>query len=520
MKFLAVIKEKDVFPEKKTSEDGVRYEDRPTGKAIVFDEEGKIALVGTKVNSYYLLPGGGIDPGESVEDGIVRECLEEIGCDVRLDRPLGIIEDYRTRDKKHCINYCYTAKLRGEKGKLTLTEEEIKNGLHVIWVPPEKAIAILKDETEQLKRGEVTFYNTGFNILRDFHFLNQLSNIGAENERIYLFTDYRGRFYSSTKYRGAAVDIPRLETFFNKLGFELFVRPFSSINFRTQDYANKWVLYQSSEDPGLFYRSYVDDIILGLHHQGAKLIPNIFQHRAHHNKHFMEILRDLQNISEVKNVKARRYGTYEDYQNEINNLKESDFVLKSSNTSKSRGVYLLKSLKEKIDIPKFASRTLSTQNIRYFIEWIKTGKKPLVISNNRHKFVLQQYVSGLKGDYRIVIYGNKYYVLYRENRPNDFRASGSMRFHDEIELPTGILDYSRKIFENFEVPYIALDIGFDDKNFYLFEFQFISFGQYTLEKSKFFYQADNEGKWNKVYETPDLEREISSSVAAYIKKRQ
>jgi hypothetical protein len=67
---------------------------------------------------------------------------------------------------------------------------------------------------------------------------------------------------------------------------------------------------------------------------------------------------------------------------------------------------------------------------------------------------------------------------------------------------------------------MAIDIGFDDKNFYLFEFQFINFGQYTLEKSKFFYQADNEGKWNKVYETPDLEREISSSVAAYIKKRQ
>lgn len=64
----------------------------------------------------------------------------------------------------------------------------------MIWVSLEEATAILKDETEQLKRGEVTFYNTGFNILRDFHFLNQLSNIGVENERIYLFTDYRGQF--------------------------------------------------------------------------------------------------------------------------------------------------------------------------------------------------------------------------------------------------------------------------------------------------------------------------------------
>ncbi len=26
-------------------------------------------------------------------------------------------------------------------------------------------------------------------------------------EKVYLFTDYRGQFYSSTKYRGAAVDL-------------------------------------------------------------------------------------------------------------------------------------------------------------------------------------------------------------------------------------------------------------------------------------------------------------------------
>jgi len=43
--------------------------------------------------------------------------------------------------------------------------------MYVVWVSMDEAIKTLKKETEQLKRGEVKFYNTGFNILRDYLFL-------------------------------------------------------------------------------------------------------------------------------------------------------------------------------------------------------------------------------------------------------------------------------------------------------------------------------------------------------------
>jgi len=175
MDSLAIFRQKDVFPQK-IEEKGVVFEDRLTGKAIVFDAEGNVALVGNKINSFYLLPGGGIGKDESIEKGIVRECLEEIGCHVGLLDLIGVIEDYRDRDKKHCINYCYTARLIGSKGQLKLTEEEEKNGMCVVWVPLEKAIGILEEELDQLKRGEVLFYNTGFNILRDHLFLCEVKN--------------------------------------------------------------------------------------------------------------------------------------------------------------------------------------------------------------------------------------------------------------------------------------------------------------------------------------------------------
>ncbi len=336
--------------------------------------------------------------------------------------------------------------------------------------------------------------------------------------KIFLFTDYRNKFYSSTKYRGAGVDIDRLKNYFSNSNFELVVMPFSEIDFQNQNYKDQWVLYQSSEDPGLFYRSYVDDIVSGLYLQGAKLIPSISQFKAHHNKHFMEILRDISTIPEIKNIHSERYGTYEDYLRELEKIKKKTFVLKSSNTSKSKGVFLLKNIKDKIVLPKKASRTFSFKNLQYLIEKIKTGNNPLYISNNRNKFILQPYIDGLNGDYRIVVYGNKYYVLYRKNRINDFRASGSMRFNYDMVIPEGLLDFSKKVFDGFDVPYMALDIGVKGKEFFVFEFQFLSFGQYTLEKSKFFYSLDDDGGWKKINETPDLEKEIATSVVDYINK--
>jgi len=233
----------------------------------------------------------------------------------------------------------------------------------------------------------------------------------------------------------------------------------------------------------------------------------------------MEIVRDLHSLPIIKSIEASRYGTYEDYEKDIEKFQDKQYVLKSSNTSKSKGVFLLSNNKQKHRLPKIISRSPSLQNLRYVIERIKTGKKPLHISNHRNKFTLQPYINDLKGDYRVVIYGDKFYVLYRSNRRNDFRASGSMIFNYDISLPNGLLDYSKQVFESFDTPFMALDIGFKNNEFFLFEFQFISFGQYTLEKSKFYYSL-KDNVWQKELENPDLEREIASSVSLFIDKHK
>ena len=272
------------------------------------------------------------------------------------------------------------------------------------------------------------------------------------------------------------------------------------------------------EDPGLRYKNYIEDIVLALQIQGAKLIPDFKYFRAHHNKVFMELLRDLSCIKEIKNISTKSFGSFEDYEksNFLNNTET--FVIKPSAGAGSSSVKLLRSKKDKRKIPYNISRTFTLDNFKLFLSKLWTGKSFVPMSNNRNKFIIQNFVDGLKGDYRIIIYGDKYYSVFRSNRKNDFRASGSGIVDYEPILPDGILDFAENIYKKLNTPYITMDIGYKNQEFYLFEFQCISFKPIFFERSSFYHKRDGNKLWKKVSEEPDLERELVSSIISYIEK--
>lgn len=74
---------------------------------------------------------------------------------------------------------------------------------------------------------------------------------------------------------------------------------------------------------------------------------------------------------------------------------------------------------------KLISRT------KYLLQVIKDNLRPLkhqgytVNSLYRNKFILQSFIPDLANDWKKVIFGDKYYVLTRHVKKNDFRASGS-----------------------------------------------------------------------------------------------
>jgi 8-oxo-dGTP pyrophosphatase MutT (NUDIX family) len=62
--------------------------------AIIFDEaHEKVFLTKRADNGLWCLPGGGVDPGESVEETVIREVQEETGLTVRVLRLIGVYSD-------------------------------------------------------------------------------------------------------------------------------------------------------------------------------------------------------------------------------------------------------------------------------------------------------------------------------------------------------------------------------------------------------------------------------------------
>jgi hypothetical protein len=333
---------------------------------------------------------------------------------------------------------------------------------------------------------------------------------------IFLIVDYRGHFYPSTRFKGASLNVETLKDYFKQYGYSLEVKTFIDIDFRSQNFRGQYILYQSSEDRDSLYKGYIEDILLGLQIQGAILIPDFFQFHAHNNKVFMEILRDISVHPGVKGIQSKGYGTLEDFVKDAKRWK-GDIVMKPSSGAMSQGVKSLSTYSARINHAKMLSNSFNLIDAtKYFLkQYIRQDYRRESI--HRRKFIVQNLIDHIPFDFKILVYGDKYYLLRRNNRKNDFRASGSGLFEWIENPPEYLLDYAESVFKSFHCPFISLDVARGDNEFYLFEFQFLRFGQLTLEKSSYYFQKQAD-KWVLVHETPILEREVALSVAEYIEK--
>jgi len=333
-------------------------------------------------------------------------------------------------------------------------------------------------------------------------------------KKIYVLTDYRDLSYSTTTRRNG-IDLSALTRYFDEYSYDTEFIKINEIDFRKDKFNNKYIFYPTSEDIGLHYKSYIEDILLGLMEQGAILIPDFKYFRAHHNKVFMEMLRDLSSIDELKSISSNCFGVYEDFIKKIPEI-NVPVVMKPAAGASSDGVILIKS---KSKIKKCAKRV--SRSFLPLIFGLKDYIASIIYkdykrcSNHRKKFIVQNFIANLSGDFKVLIFDKKYYILRRQIRKNDFRASGSGLFEWPETVSNQMLNYCKKIYDSFDVPFISLDIAYDNQNYHLIEFQFISFGCLTMQKSKFYFtNIDNE--WEKIEEVPILEKEIAVSITNYL----
>ncbi len=340
-------------------------------------------------------------------------------------------------------------------------------------------------------------------------------------KQIIMLVDYKNIFgskYNAVPYR-SGMDIELLKKYFTKNDYEIIIKNFSDVNFRDDQYKSLPVIYPSSEDKERYYKSYIEDIILGLETQGVNVIPQYNYLRAHDNKVFMEILRDTSNLPELKTIHSNHFGTSEEFEQKQNSFIEDRYVIKSSGGAMSSGVELSENKQDLlVKIKQLSSTKDFILDIKDTWRFFKHNGY-IKESTHRKKYVVQNFIPDLKNDWKILIFGDRYYIVYRETRDNDFRASGSgkLLLNDKLLIEDGIFDFAKKVYDSFNTPHLSLDIMFDGNSFHVVEFQFLYFGTSSHSKSESYFKfIDN--KWERIYEKLDLEEVYVDSIVKFIEK--
>lgn len=346
-------------------------------------------------------------------------------------------------------------------------------------------------------------------------------------KKILILTDQRGFLAGSRQPDKLMVDVNAIRKKLENDGFEVEILSIHNVRFPSK-YKGWYVVYPSSEDPGLFYKDYIEDILLGLQTDGAILLPEFNMFRAHHNKMFMEICRNFL-PKEYNTIKSIGFYGVTDFKRKAENITKYPIVIKTAEGSSSAGVYIAQDREEALRIISKASKVSYHSAIYEPIQKMKDSIKPHLVRAGlrkrelysipaRQKMIAQSFVDNLTCDYKVLVFGEKYYVLRRKVRDNDFRASGSGKFEypqgPDIEL-IAILNYVKELYAELNVPLLSADVAYDGEKCHLIEFQCVNFGPYTLEFSDHHYEYQTDA-WQKIDGKSDLENEMVNAYVRYI----
>lgn len=112
------------------------------------DQANEILLMKRSDNEHWGLPGGYVEPGESVVVATQREVREETGFEIEVGPLVGVYSDPRTqvieyadRRRVQAVNLCFAA-VAGEQGELTTPQETLEVGFFDAGALPQPFVPI------------------------------------------------------------------------------------------------------------------------------------------------------------------------------------------------------------------------------------------------------------------------------------------------------------------------------------------------------------------------------------------
>lgn len=123
---------------------------RPSAYALIRDAHGRVAVV--RAPDGVFLPGGGTDEGESAEEALIREALEECGWSIRVGEWRGraiqfaLSGDGQVFNEKRCEFFDIIIEREGM--------EPLEANHETLWVSPGEAKRLLTHESHAWAVGE------------------------------------------------------------------------------------------------------------------------------------------------------------------------------------------------------------------------------------------------------------------------------------------------------------------------------------------------------------------------------
>lgn len=102
-------------------------------RTVLFDQDGKVAIINVKNHGYYKIPGGGVENNEDIIDAARREVQEEAGCHCEIINQLDKLETEIPAWGMLDISDGFIATVKGQKTQPNYETWEVERGFAIEW---------------------------------------------------------------------------------------------------------------------------------------------------------------------------------------------------------------------------------------------------------------------------------------------------------------------------------------------------------------------------------------------------